>query len=265
MTLWKRAKAYIRFTFSWKHQSYISITRNTNTAAQVKFSLDFLLQMVLTYGFHWGVEHGVIVLLMFRYSSILEHSNLGFSLFTAEMFYILHRLVILAINSKHLDYVCRLNKTFYVLKESSRAWFLKFNSCLADWGFTSAKSDISMFFLRTSSIVLIILVYVDDIIVTGSDTSLLNYLISSLNTCFLLKDLGALSYFLGIYIPLLRDGLHWNELRCTTIRQLLLRWFLEQLCLSMMVSLCPILVNIGALWKLYSTVPSLTWFIICSQ
>ncbi|KAL6347994.1 hypothetical protein AAG906_037723 [Vitis piasezkii] len=44
----------------------------------------------------------------------------------------------------------------------------------------------------------VVLVYIDDIIVTGSSSLLIEQLISSLNSCFALKDLGPLNFFLGI-------------------------------------------------------------------
>ena len=50
-----------------------------------------------------------------------------------------------------------------------------------------------MFVYYSNSMVLVILVYVDDIIVTSSNSLLIEQLISSLNSCFALKDLGPLN------------------------------------------------------------------------
>ncbi|RVW61233.1 Retrovirus-related Pol polyprotein from transposon RE1 [Vitis vinifera] len=55
-----------------------------------------------------------------------------------------------------------------------------------------------MFVYCNNSAMLVVLVYVDDIIVTGSSSLLIEQLISSLNSCFALKDLGLLNFFLGI-------------------------------------------------------------------
>lgn len=54
-----------------------------------------------------------------------------------------------------------------------------------------------MFYFRQFFDIVIILVYVDDIIITGNHSDLLSSLILRLSSTFLLKDLGCLSYFLG--------------------------------------------------------------------
>ncbi|CAJ2668712.1 uncharacterized mitochondrial protein AtMg00810-like [Trifolium pratense] len=51
-----------------------------------------------------------------------------------------------------------------------------------------------------------LLVYVDDIIITGSSTSLVQHLANQLNSIFSLKQLGDLDYFLGIEVKHLADG-----------------------------------------------------------
>ncbi|KAJ9676960.1 hypothetical protein PVL29_022114 [Vitis rotundifolia] len=55
---------------------------------------------------------------------------------------------------------------------------------------------------------LVVLVYVDDIIVTRSSDSLIQHLISSLNFQFALKDLGSLHFFLGIEVVQSGSTLH---------------------------------------------------------
>ncbi|MCI33550.1 retrovirus-related Pol polyprotein from transposon TNT 1-94, partial [Trifolium medium] len=60
--------------------------------------------------------------------------------------------------------------------------------------------------LKTGSLHLIVLVYVDDIIITGSSLPQIQQLISKLNAEFALKQLGALDYFLGIEVFHLANG-----------------------------------------------------------
>lgn len=114
-----------------------------------------------------------------------------------------------------------LKQALYGLKQASRAWFHKLASALADLGYTASLSDPSLFINATTSSISIVLVYVDDIIVTGSEPTVLTSLISSLSTRFSLKDLGSLHYFLGIQVTRNADGLHLPQL--TYLRDLLLR------------------------------------------
>lgn len=70
----------------------------------------------------------------------------------------------------------------------------------------SSKSDPSLLVFSENAVVVYILVYVDDIIITGNNTKLINSLVRLLNFVFSLKDLGNLDYFLGIEVQRQRDG-----------------------------------------------------------
>ena len=65
-----------------------------------------------------------------------------------------------------------------------------------------------MFLLHTVNYTLIVLIYVDDIIVTGNCLSRVPQLIDQLNIQFALKDLGDLNYFLGIQVSRTSDSIH---------------------------------------------------------
>jgi hypothetical protein len=67
-----------------------------------------------------------------------------------------------------LHFQTHLQKAIYGLKQAPRAWYSQLSSKLHELGFTSYKSDSSLFILKTSSVKLQALVYVDDIILTGS-------------------------------------------------------------------------------------------------
>ncbi|XP_026445687.1 uncharacterized protein LOC113346359 [Papaver somniferum] len=96
------------------------------------------------------------------------------------------------------SHVCHLNMSLYSLKQAPRAWFDKFSGFLLSYGFTQSICDHSMFFHSKAGVKMILLVYVDDIILVGNSDSNLTSFISTLKTQFALKDLGPLSYFLGI-------------------------------------------------------------------
>lgn len=97
-------------------------------------------------------------------------------------------------------HVCKLNKSRYGLKQAPRTWLHKFSSFLLSLGFTCSRTDSSMFILHHSTQILILLLYVDDIIFTGSSLSLLHHIIYLLSTQFPMKDLGDLYYFLGFQV-----------------------------------------------------------------
>ncbi|KAL5559983.1 hypothetical protein UlMin_036194 [Ulmus minor] len=65
----------------------------------------------------------------------------------------------------------------------------------------------------STSSTLFILVYVDDIIVTGSCKEEIEHVILLLNISFSLKDIGDLNYFLGIEVKATREGLHLSQKR----------------------------------------------------
>ncbi|XP_021995975.1 uncharacterized mitochondrial protein AtMg00810-like [Helianthus annuus] len=67
-------------------------------------------------------------------------------------------------------------------------------------GFKGSKTDPSLFIYSSKGTLLYMLVYVDDIILTGNNPSLIDQVIHSLGTTFAIQDLGSLSYFLGVEV-----------------------------------------------------------------
>ena len=65
--------------------------------------------------------------------------------------------------------VFRLQKFLYDLKQSPRAWFGKFSQAIEEFGMQNSKSDHSVIY-RNSSSGIILVVYVDDIVITRSDS-----------------------------------------------------------------------------------------------
>jgi histone deacetylase 1/2 len=111
------------------------------------------------------------------------------------------------INKKHPNHVCKMNKAIYGLHQALRTWYEKFSSALHNFGFITSQSDPSLFILISNDKTMYILLYVDDIIIIGSYSSLIQEVISILNNKFILKDLCKLSYFLGIFIDYDNNGL----------------------------------------------------------
>src|SRR5581483_8805562 len=65
--------------------------------------------------------------------------------------------------------VCKLKKSLYGLKQSPRAWFGRFSSVVKEFGMTRSEADHSMFYRLSGSLCTYLIVYVDDIVITGND------------------------------------------------------------------------------------------------
>lgn len=104
------------------------------------------------------------------------------------------------IDASRPHHVCRLSKALYGLKQSPRAWFHTLSSALLEHGFAPSRYDPSLFILSSQGRTLVVLVYVDDILVTGSHNNQIMEFIGLLHSKFALKDLGPIHYFLGIEV-----------------------------------------------------------------
>jgi histone deacetylase 1/2 len=100
-----------------------------------------------------------------------------------------------------------LDKYLYRLKQAPRAWYSRLSSKLCELGFAPSKAYTSLFLFSKSGITLFVLIYVDDIIVTGSSDHAITALLRDLNENFAIKDLGYLHFFLGIEIKRIHNGL----------------------------------------------------------
>ena len=85
----------------------------------------------------------------------------------------------------HPQHVCKLNKAIYGLKQAPRSWFQKLHHTLTQMGFQSSKSDSSLFIKFWDGNVLLILIYVDDILIIGNSSNVIQKFIFSLQTVFL--------------------------------------------------------------------------------
>jgi len=65
--------------------------------------------------------------------------------------------------------VCRLTKSLYGLKQSPIAWFGRFSAAMQKHGFSQSNSDYTLFLKINGAKTVALIIYVDDIIVTGND------------------------------------------------------------------------------------------------
>jgi hypothetical protein len=94
--------------------------------------------------------------------------------------------------------ICKLNKSIYGLKQSSRNWNNKFHGAMRSLGFNVATSDPCLYILKKR--MLYILLYVDECMIIGRSMEDINWVKQELSKKFDMKDLGKLKDFLGIEI-----------------------------------------------------------------
>ncbi|CAL1373295.1 unnamed protein product [Linum trigynum] len=109
------------------------------------------------------------------------------------------------------DMVCKLVRSLYGLKQAPRAWFEKFHGVIVQLGFEQSQNDPSLFVRNTVDGIVVLLIYVDDMIITGSDSEGIQELKRSLHGAFKLKDLGNVSYFLGLEVQRSSQGVFVSQ------------------------------------------------------
>jgi hypothetical protein len=114
-------------------------------------------------------------------------------------------------DSQHPNHVCLLKKSLYGLKQAPRAWYQRFTDFVATLGFSHSVCDHSLFIYHHGDDTAYILLYVDDIILTASSDTLRQSIMSKLSSEFAMKDLGPLSYFLGISVTRHSSGMFLSQ------------------------------------------------------
>ena len=107
--------------------------------------------------------------------------------------------------------VCRLKKSLYGLKQAPRAWYAKMDNFLLESGFSRCHSDNTVYTKTVGNSLIILVLYVDDLILTGSDPILINHVKSSLKKKFEMTDLGHLHYFLGLQVLQSKEGISLSQ------------------------------------------------------
>ncbi|XP_050891128.1 uncharacterized mitochondrial protein AtMg00810-like [Lathyrus oleraceus] len=107
--------------------------------------------------------------------------------------------------------VCKLHKSLYGLKQASRQWFSKLSTALISLGYSHSYADHSLFTKLHNSHFTALLVYVDDIVLTGDDLQEIHSVKRFLDSTFKIKDLGKLKYFLGLEVARSTQGIFLNQ------------------------------------------------------
>ena len=97
------------------------------------------------------------------------------------------------------SHVCRLKRTLYGLKQAPCAWYTRIDNYFTRLGFTKSEADANLYQIVVEGKLLIIVLYVDDLILTG-DEQLIHSCKEDLAKELEMKDLGLLHYLLGLEI-----------------------------------------------------------------
>lgn len=108
---------------------------------------------------------------------------------------------------RRIGKVCRLKKSLYGLKQSPKAWFERFSKTILQQSYNQTQTNHIMFYQHLDGKVTILIVFVDDIIITRNNEAETERLKNKLATEFEIKDLGLLRYFSGMEVVRNRSGI----------------------------------------------------------
>jgi hypothetical protein len=110
-----------------------------------------------------------------------------------------------------MGHVCRLRRALYGLKQAPRVWFERFNSIVIAAGFTPSDHDPTLFVHISGRSCTLLLLYMDDMLITGNDKEYIAFVKNHLSEQFMMSDLGPLSYLLGIEITSTANGYYISQ------------------------------------------------------
>eukprot|EP00253_Pinus_taeda_P034874 PITA_34874 len=99
----------------------------------------------------------------------------------------------------HESHVCRLKRDLYGLKQAPCAWYTRIDNYFTGLGFTKSEADANFYHIMVEGKLLIIVLYVDDLILTSDDQLIQSYK-EDLAREFEMKDMGLMHYFLGMVV-----------------------------------------------------------------
>ena len=98
------------------------------------------------------------------------------------------------------EYVCKLCKSLYGLKQASRVWNKTLHTVLISMGFQRVQSDHGLYIYYRDGIHIFMPVFVDDITLAGNDAAAIDAFVQELSSHFKLRDLGPTTQLLGMEI-----------------------------------------------------------------
>jgi len=95
-------------------------------------------------------------------------------------------------------HVCKLHQSLYGLHYAGRHWHAKLSSFLISHNYILSFADLSFFSKSDKTQQIVIIVYVDDLVLSGNNIEEINNITKVLHQHFHIKNLGDLTYFLGL-------------------------------------------------------------------
>nr|GEW99423.1 hypothetical protein [Tanacetum cinerariifolium] len=105
-----------------------------------------------------------------------------------------------SINPKYPNWVCKLKRSIYGLKQASRQWNKRFDDAIKKFGFTQNRDEPCVYLKASGSNITFLILYVADILIMENNIPMLQSVKTYLGSCFAMKDLGEAAYILGIKI-----------------------------------------------------------------
>jgi hypothetical protein len=122
--------------------------------------------------------------------------------------------------------VCRLKNSLYGLKQVPRAWYTKMDTYFLYQHFFRCKSYPNVYMLRTSDSLLILVIYVDDLLITRSSASTIVAVKDILHDRSFMMDMGPLHYFLILKIRQDDSGIKLSQTKY--VMDLLVRFHMSE-------------------------------------
>jgi hypothetical protein len=123
--------------------------------------------------------------------------------------------------------VCRLNRSLYELKQSSRQWYKQFHQEVISNGFLMIEEDHCVYVKRSEGSFIILSLYVDDILLAGNNKEFIKTIKEWLSSTFDMKDMGEASFVLGVKIIRGRLRKLFGLSQETYIRKVLKRFHMQ--------------------------------------
>ena len=107
--------------------------------------------------------------------------------------------------------VCRLVKSLYGLKQAPKQWHEKFDKAVLSSGFKINECDKCVYVKSTKEGYVILCLYVDDMLIVGSNRKIIQSTKDMLNSRFDMKDMGLADVILGVHVMRTQDGLMLSQ------------------------------------------------------